>query len=253
MFNIFVKKYNHIFLKLSIRVSIFFICYIAFIADGNLKTMISVAKASSLIAQHHENNENYLLDILNVSALKNHYEAPRVNFLNKEGAQTNFRDFRNNFLIVYLWASWSTDSTSELIKLQSLYQEFQFKDINNIKILPISLDFKSYDQLQTILQKKGITIEFYLDSPKQLMQEFGFHALPQRFLINEEGQVISHIKKPIDWNDKTVIKYLSTVAKPRDQKKQILDIRPEADKEDSSKKELSPEKEVIKKHPIIIG
>ncbi len=106
--------------------------------------------------------------------------------------------FKGSLLLVEFWASWDIPSRKnhvELLKIYENYQDKKFKLAKKFNILSISLDVNPKHH-KLAITKDGITWKNMVcdykgwDSP--LVDIFKIKILPQNFLFDGKGKVISH-------------------------------------------------------------
>lgn len=107
-------------------------------------------------------------------------------------------NFKGSILLVEFWASWDIVSRKnhlELVKIYENYQDKKFKSAKKFNVLSISLDVNPKHH-KLAITKDGIIWKNLVcdykgwDSP--LVDIFKIKLLPQNFLIDGNGKVISH-------------------------------------------------------------
>lgn len=258
MFNKILKKLLLRFVtNFSYLSTLFFVCTLFFVLEMGFNT-ISVAKASTNNIQKSKKSTE-ISNIIESGILKNTIEIPRSQVFDKDGSAHLLKEHKGKFVILYLWATWCMDCVNELIKLDNLAKELKYREIDDLSILPITIDFKSPEQLDSFLKQKGIgNIHYFLDPKKEIMGELGVHSLPRSFLINEEGYIIASYNKPIDWTNEIVFEKLLQMKKSsKSQANEKLNSKGEVKEDDKNKSpNIMPEENShikTKKQPTFIG
>ncbi len=205
MFNKILKKLLLRFVTNFLYIStVFFTCTPFF--EFNY---ISVAKASPNTVQTSRKNTEVISSSLDLGMLTNKLPEPRTQFFDKDGKPHLLKEYKNKFIILYLWASWCTDCLNELAKLDLLAGELEYREISDLVIIPITIDFKPPEQLDKYLKQKGIeNISFFIDPKKEIMGELGAYSLPRSFLINQEGFIIATYNHSMDWSSNVITEKL---------------------------------------------
>lgn len=132
---------------------------------------------------------------------------PKTEFECSLGYKHSLKEFRGNFIIVYFWATWCNQCVERLKTLYALKEELEYQNIDDIKILPISVDFKDFKSIDTYLAANKLEGSVYFkDSAKQLMSDFGINNVPIAVFIDKKGYVINKISGDINWNSKDIIR-----------------------------------------------
>jgi len=174
---------------------------------------------------------------------------PKVDFFDKEGGKYILFDFRGKLLLIYFWASWCNTCTEDLKILDYLKKELKFREIVDIEILPISIDFKKVDAIKTIYVTKKITnLELYLDPRKELMNAFQIKNVPNIVIIDKKGYVILQTNLIVNWRSDYFIQKLLEIRNLESQ-----DINSNLEKENDMKVETNIISTKDRAKPIIIN
>ncbi len=134
----------------------------------------------------------------------NEYIEPKNEFSNSKEEKVSLQDFRGQNIILYFWASWCNSCVKELEAMQRLQNELVFQSIEGIRIIPISIDYKSLLEVRKNL--KGLNdLEIYRDDYKELMDAFKVKNIPTVFFINSYGYVIYKIEGHLEWDNSYMI------------------------------------------------
>ena len=197
-------------ITISVIFSIFF-------CDCNI--LVNQAKAEIIYQKEKEINE---IEKLNgkLEDSKVSYFEPNVSFLDFEGKEVSLKDFRQNVVLVYFWASYCWECTDALKSLAKIKEELEFKQIKNIKVLPISVDYKKPEKVNELLMTREIKLDLFFDKNRSLLSAFGVNKIPSFFIINQEGMVINEIvEEVVDFSNPVMMKYLQQLAGKTNEKK----------------------------------
>ena len=139
-----------------------------------------------------------------------HHIAPfQVTFYNDAAHELTLQDFNDKFIILIFWASWCLECEQNLKSLDLLEEKLITNKIEDIRIIPISIDFKNIETLKDIYQKYNIKhIKLFFDPYKELMMDMHVNSLPKAFFIDKTLNVVYKFNKIIDWNNKEVYQYI---------------------------------------------
>lgn len=193
---------------------VFFIITLVFLNNsGNL--FVYYAKADVIYSRGKSERANaYHKKIDEIFALETSFEnfiEPKGEFSDKEGNPKTLKDLRGQFIIAYFWATWCNQCKEDLKLFQKLNDELNYRAIKDIKILPISIDYKPLGKILTSVS--GVKdIEIVKDDYKELMEAFKVKSLPTTFFINKEGYVILSFEGSIKWDDDYLINKLIKIS-----------------------------------------
>lgn len=132
---------------------------------------------------------------------------PKTEFECSLGYKHNLKEFRGNFVIAYFWATWCNQCVERLKTLYALKEELEYQNIDDVKILPISVDFKDIKSIESYLASNKLEGSvFFRDNSKQLMSDFGINNVPIAVLIDKKGYVVNKLSGDINWNSKDIIR-----------------------------------------------
>ncbi len=211
-------KYVIIFLYISIKfffVTDFFIKQENFMQKGNAFASVSTSKKRKIsnddVHYSHSPTKN-ANKILAFYILKDAFRPPKLTFNGLNTQNYTLKDFKNNLIILYFWATWCTECRSEISSLKHLINKLSYDDIDDIKLLGISQDFKSTNAVQKFWQQQGLSdASLFFDTHKELIPYFAVRSLPTTLLIDKRGWVIARIDQPLDWADPQLIAELLTL------------------------------------------
>jgi thiol-disulfide isomerase/thioredoxin len=128
--------------------------------------------------------------------------APLLAFSERSGAARQLTDFRGQWLLVNLWATWCAPCVREMPSLDRLQAQFN----ERLHVLAISEDRKGAEVVDRFLGKldlKSLTI--YLDPAAQAQQAFKLRGLPTSLLIDPSGMMRGQLEGAADWDSPTMI------------------------------------------------
>lgn len=131
---------------------------------------------------------------------------PKVELELPDSNKVFLRNYRGKLLILYFWATWCNSCLKELTTLGKLKENLLYREITDIDILTVTVDFKSWERVQTVLKQNNIVnLALAADRQKALMSEMGVKSLPTVFIINQDGYVILRHEGQNLWDDEYMV------------------------------------------------
>lgn len=127
---------------------------------------------------------------------------PKLEFKTLENEKISLKSLRNNFIVLYFFGSWCISCADDLKNLDKLSDELAFRDIEEIKILPIAQDAKNLEKLNAFLSSSKIkNLQVLLDTNKRAFGLLGIHSLPSVIFIDKQGKIIYKSEQAQQWNN----------------------------------------------------
>jgi len=239
------------------RFSIFFFVLAASLSQVFFKN-IAFAQPSILQIDKTTKPANELVDQIFSTLYEDPALEPNIEFYDYSDLPLNLKDFRNNFVVLYFWATWCNTCAQEMQSMTKMVEQLEFQDVKDVVVLPISIDFKNNQQISEFYKKnKLLKLRMFKDNNKQLMSSLSVTSLPTTFLINKDGYIIQGFEQSINWNDKYLIKKLLEIKGPYVPAAPIVNVTKNANeskKEDDTAVQSNIIPEVQKKKtPTIIN
>jgi thiol-disulfide isomerase/thioredoxin len=130
-----------------------------------------------------------------------------LRFTATDGSSVDLGDLRGKIVLIDFWASWCPDCLREMPAIRQVYQKYRDK---GFAVIGISLD-KDAEALANFVAKKLIPWPEYFDGrgwENDFATKYGVHAIPERWLINQRGEVTS-TDIPVEQLDKRIEQLLS--------------------------------------------
>jgi thiol-disulfide isomerase/thioredoxin len=103
----------------------------------------------------------------------------------------NYRTIvKGKYILIDFWASWCGPCRAEYPFLKKAYQQFKDK---GFEIIGISLDEKKSDWLNAIKSNEFSWTELcdLKGRNNEIAVSYGIHAIPQSFLLDQNGRIIA--------------------------------------------------------------
>lgn len=150
----------------------------------------------------NQKNKQKVDNLFNLVSDYNPILEPKVELELPNGNKAMLKDYRGKLLILYFWATWCNGCFKELSALEKLQENLLYREIDDIDILTVTVDFKTWERVQTALRQNNIkNIALAADRQKSLMAEMGVKSLPTVFIINKDGYVVLRHEGQNLWDD----------------------------------------------------
>ena len=146
-------------------------------------------------------------EIKNLIVHKDKKKIENIEFIKSEGQKVSLNNFKSNPLIINFWATWCAPCKKEMPSLDKLKTLNEFKNIN---IIPINIGGESYKKSKEFFDKIKIkNLDIFTGSGPEFSQIFKLRGLPTTILIDRNGFEIGRIVGYIDFNDQSLLNWLS--------------------------------------------
>ena len=146
-------------------------------------------------------------DINNIIINKDNKSYENVIFKDVNNQDINLDDFKNKLVIINFWATWCAPCKKEMLSLDRLYQDKNFK---NLQVFAVNME-----QPNKLKTKKFFTdlniqkLEIFFDGNLNFVKQFKLRGVPTTVLINEKGEEFARILGEINFQDEKFLKWLS--------------------------------------------
>lgn len=110
-----------------------------------------------------------------------------------KGQRVNFESFKDQVVVVNIWATWCPPCVAELPSFVELYGDY--KD----KVVFAFVANDDRDKVLQFLEKKGYQLPVYFQTtptPKELVSK----SIPATYVISKSGKIVVDEKGAADWN-----------------------------------------------------
>jgi peroxiredoxin len=116
--------------------------------------------------------------------------APNFSLYDFNNYQISLDSFKNKYVLVHFWASWCPSCVHELTTLENLYR---FLNKEKFTILAVAID-DTKEAVAAIQAKYNFSFSLLLDESNTARNSYKVRSLPQSFLVNKDGSLISFIE-----------------------------------------------------------
>ena len=131
--------------------------------------------------------------------------APQLSFTDLAGNDASLADFKGNFVLVNLWATWCEPCLREMPTLESL----QSKLGPALTVLAISEDRGGAEAVRPFVEKLKLEkVKVYLDPKSAAIKALAARGLPTSVLIDGEGNLRGHVEGAAKWDSDEMLAVL---------------------------------------------
>ena len=146
-------------------------------------------------------------EIKNLIVHKDKKKIENIEFIKSKGQKVSLDNYKRNPLIINFWATWCAPCKKEM---PSLDQIKNLNDFKNTNIIPINIGGDSYEKSKKFFEELKIkNLEIFTGSGPEFSQLFKLRGLPTTILIDRNGFEIGRIVGYIDFDDKSLLEWLS--------------------------------------------
>ena len=145
-------------------------------------------------------------NLKNLVIHKDPKKLEKINFINVNNETINISKFENSLIIINFWATWCAPCIEEMPSLNRLQANTVF---NNLQIIPINVGRDTVEKSKNFYKKLKIdNLEIYFDKDVELANKFLLRGLPTTVFINKKGEEFARVIGFINFDNKTIIKWL---------------------------------------------
>ena len=128
-------------------------------------------------------------------------------FFDQDNKQVNLDRYRGKLVLLNFWAIWCAPCKEEMPSLDKLKVN---KKLNNIEIFPINIGNDSIEKSKEFFKDLNIkNLELYFDPKINLARELSLRGVPTSVLINKNGEEFARIIGIVDFEDPSIVDWLS--------------------------------------------
>ena len=146
-------------------------------------------------------------DIKNLIIHKEKKKIEKIEFFNSNNKKVFLNDYKSKFVIINFWATWCTPCKEEMPHLDKLKSKSKFQDI---EILPINIADEELIKSKEFFDEINIkNLEIFYGPSIELAKAFKLRGIPTTILIDKEGYEFARIIGYIDFENKSLLEWLS--------------------------------------------
>ncbi len=118
--------------------------------------------------------------------------------LDAKATRAGFEEYKDEVVLLNLWATWCTPCIKELPTLQALSEQYEGK---GLKVITLSVDAMPFAQVEGFVKNKlKITLtSLAQDDSGEIQKYLSARGLPVTYLITQEGKITHRFIGATDW------------------------------------------------------
>ncbi len=126
-------------------------------------------------------------------------KAPDFNAVNLDtGDSVTLADYRGEVVLLNLWATWCGPCRWEMPSMERLYQEL---GPAGLKIVAVSVDQVSGDEVLDFANELGLTFDVLHDRSGQVEIDYQTTGLPETVILDRDGMIVHKSIGPVEWDE----------------------------------------------------
>ncbi len=109
-----------------------------------------------------------------------------------EGRELKLSDLRGSIVMVDFWSSWCPPCRAEAPILVEAYDRWSKL---GVEFVGVSI-WDNEDDVRTFVERHGISYPNAIDEDGSIAVEFGVRGIPEKFFVNQEGEIVRKINGP---------------------------------------------------------
>lgn len=123
--------------------------------------------------------------------------APTASFIMEGGNARSLADFKDQVVVLNLWATWCTPCLVELPTLDKLEETYAAR---GLVVIPLSLDTIPFEQLRKFLDEKDLELPHLAqDTSGDFRGALVKRGVPVTYLLDRDGKLVARYEGDADW------------------------------------------------------
>ena len=143
------------------------------------------------------------------SALETPRELPDLQFVNGEGREMTFEEFKGKTVLLNIWATWCVPCREEMPALDRLQAKLGGPDF---VVVPLSIDRKGLPGVKAFYEELGLkALGIYVDRSGKAQRALSVLGIPTTLLVDREGRELGRTLGPAEWDSDEIVEFLRSV------------------------------------------
>jgi thiol-disulfide isomerase/thioredoxin len=125
---------------------------------------------------------------------------PPPQAVDRQGRPLSIDPRGERLVLIHFWASWCPPCRDELPAIVRFAARHRAE---GVQLVSISQD-RSWADVDRYLAVTGVSLPTYLDASRQVGFRFGTLKLPETYLMNRRGILVSKYEGAVDWDNASV-------------------------------------------------
>lgn len=185
------------FLKVTIRLMMFFgLCALAYV----LLQSCSSPKADLLRFSKGELKRLKVIDPMPVQ--------PSMKFEGADGEMINLKNFRGDYVLLNVWATWCVPCVAEIPSLDILQASVESR---GMKVVAVAMERHRVDAESFYKTVNIKNLSLYSDTSMSFATKLGVKGLPISIFYDPQGNELARIAGDVDWQSAEVKNFLNAI------------------------------------------
>lgn len=114
--------------------------------------------------------------------------APNFVLTDLQGSSVQLSDFKGKKVLVNFWATWCPPCRVEMPHMQSIFEDFEDKDVVILGV-NMTLTEEASEDVQAFVNEQQLTFPIVMDEEGDVMQTYQVFAYPTTYLLDTEGVI----------------------------------------------------------------
>ena len=155
-------------------------------------------------------SSSYSIERPDVKNLIIHNEKKKIDnmdFFNSKNKKISLNNYKSKVVIINFWATWCAPCKEEMPHLDKLKSKSTFQDL---EIIPINIADEELVKSKEFFEEINIkNLEIFYRPSIELAKVFKLRGVPTTVLIDKEGYEFARIIGYIDFENKSLLEWLS--------------------------------------------
>ena len=146
-------------------------------------------------------------DLKNLIIHNEKKKIDNVDFFNSTNKKISLNNYKSKVVIINFWATWCAPCKEEMPHLDKLKSKSTFKDL---EIIPINIADEELVKSEEFFEEINIkNLEIFYGPSIEFAKAFKLRGIPTTILIDKEGYEFARIIGYIDFENKSLLEWLS--------------------------------------------
>lgn len=147
-------------------------------------------------------------DLAGKPRFKKGTRAPNFTLPDLSGKMVSLADYRDQVVLLNIWATWCAPCVEEMPSMEKLYQELKNE---KFVILAVSIDEAGADVVRPFMKRHKLNFPALIDSAGKINNLYQTIGVPESFVINKQGRILEEIIGPRDWASPRTLSYFRSL------------------------------------------
>ncbi|MGK7346350.1 MAG: peroxiredoxin family protein [Candidatus Nitrospinota bacterium M3_3B_026] len=137
-------------------------------------------------------------------AAKEDVVAPDFTLPSISGGDISLSNLRGKWVFVNFWATWCGPCVVEMPMMNKLHKKLAGKPF---EMVAISIDDLPAERVRQFVEEMGLDFTVLLDRDNKTSRMYGIVSIPQTYIIDPEGRIVSKANGMREWDSPEVVDY----------------------------------------------